>query len=550
LPRAAPAAFFLLLALFLVGRLAYQVQVGVQRHRYTTEGVLRDYARLAAAEYARRMNMLDSYGCEPALRPVRRALETHSTVPAPADVEIIESATARRPLRLAQYHFVLPLTATGSPGALSTYGADPSPAVRTWIADTLTAQCRASYRAGWDHALVFGSVHGEAHALTYTVLRDSTGTPVHACGFEVRPEALDYFFERAATHGPLLPATLSAGRDSLVCVRILDLHGHQLYRSEPQYPERFAARETLDARTGRLVMAAALQPAGAEQLVIGGLPRSQLPQTLVLLGLTSALLVATLVHLRREHELAHLRTDFVSSVSHELRTPLAQIRLFAETLLLGRVRSTEEERRSLEIIDQEARRLTHLVENVLAFSRAERRAIRLVLEPTAIAPLVGEVVEAFAPLAATRRVTLRREISAGIVAEVDRDAVRQMLLNLLDNAVKYGPEGQTVTVWTGLEHDRVRIGVDDEGPGVATRDRDRIWGRFWRRQARTDNPTPGAGLGLAVVRDLASLHRGRVWVDGTPGGGARFVLELPHASAAADPAAPAVREAASRLREV
>ena len=182
LPRAAPAAFFLLLALVLVGRLAYQVQVGVRRHRYTTEGVLRDYARLAAAEYARRMNMLDSYGCEPALRPVRRALETHSTV-----------------LRLAQYHFVLPLTATGSPGALSTYGADPAPAVRTWIADTLAAQCRASYRAGWDHALVFGSVHGETHALTYTVLRDSTGTPVHACGFEVRREALDYFFERAAT---------------------------------------------------------------------------------------------------------------------------------------------------------------------------------------------------------------------------------------------------------------------------------------------------------------------------------------------------------------
>ena len=143
LPRAAPAAFFLLLALVLVGRLAYQVQVGVRRHRYTTEGVLRDYARLAAAEYARRMNMLDSYGCEPALRPVRRAVETQSTVPAPADVEIIESATARRPLRLAQYHFVLPLTATGSPGALSTYGADPAPAVRTWIADTLAAHCRA-----------------------------------------------------------------------------------------------------------------------------------------------------------------------------------------------------------------------------------------------------------------------------------------------------------------------------------------------------------------------------------------------------------------------
>src|SRR5262249_55194768 len=154
---------------------------------------------------------------------------------------------------------------------------------------------------------------------------------------------------------------------------------------------------------------------------------------------------------------ARLRADFVSSVSHELRTPLAQIRLFAETLLLGRVRSDAEERRSLEIIDQEARRLTHLVENVLAFSRAERHAIRLQREPTALTPLVAAVVEAFEPLAATRKVTLRRDIFPGIFADADPDALRQMLINLLDNAVKYGPESQTVTVGARLSQGRLQI---------------------------------------------------------------------------------------------
>src|SRR5439155_6161105 len=180
----------------------------------------------------------------------------------------------------------------------------------------------------------------------------------------------------------------------------------------------------------------------ADKLVIGGLPRSQLPFVLGVLLLTAGLIVTALVQLRREYDLARLRTDFVSGVSHELRTPLAQIRMFGETLLLGRVRSETERRRSLEIIDQEARRLTHLVENLLHFSRSERQTHRVAPAPTWMAPLVRSVVEAFAPLATPRRARLRTDLAEGVVAAVDAEAFRQMLLNLLDNAVKYGPEDQ------------------------------------------------------------------------------------------------------------
>src|SRR5213078_1906361 len=157
----------------------------------------------------------------------------------------------------------------------------------------------------------------------------------------------------------------------------------------------------------------------APKLVVGGMPRSNLPMLLSLLALTAGLVVAALLQLRREYELARLRGDFVSGVSHELRTPLAQIRMFSETLLLGRVRSDEEQVLSLEIIDQEARRLTHLVENLLHFSRSERQLTRLSPAPAPLAPLVSEAAEGFAPLAAARGVTLRTELADGVVAIVN-----------------------------------------------------------------------------------------------------------------------------------
>src|SRR5213076_2188456 len=248
---------------------------------------------------------------------------------------------------------------------------------------------------------------------------------------------------------------------------------------------------------GRVQVQVALRPDLAPKLVIGGMPRSNLPMLLSLLALTAGLVVAALLQLRREYELSQLRADFVSGVSHELRTPLAQIRMFSETLLLGRVRSDEEQVRSLEIIDQEARRLTHLVENLLHFSRSERQLTRLSPAP--------------APLAAL----------------VDADALRQMLLNLLDNAVKYGPAGQTVTLGLSVGEGRARICVDDQGPGVPAADRERIWDQFWRLERDRGSAVAGTGIGLSVVRELVALHGGRAWAEDAPGSGGRFVIELP-----------------------
>src|SRR5258707_4634538 len=123
--------------------------------------------------------------------------------------------------------------------------------------------------------------------------------------------------------------------------------------------------------------------------------------------MTAGMIGKEFVKLWSEYALARLRSGLLSGVSHEVRTPLAQIRMFSETLVLGRVRSDEEEHRSLAIIDQEARRLTHLVQNLLHFSRSERQGTRAVPEPTALAPLLQAVIEGVAPLAAPPRVSLR-----------------------------------------------------------------------------------------------------------------------------------------------
>ena len=128
--------------------------------------------------------------------------------------------------------------------------------------------------------------------------------------------------------------------------------------------------------------------------------------------------------------------------------------------LLGRVRSEDERLRSLQIVDQEARRLTHLVENILQFSRAEREAIRLAPVPSELGSQVREAIEAFAPVARARHVSVQTAIEPDIVCVVDPGALRQILLNLLDNAVKYGPLGQTVTITVRRVGERARIIVD------------------------------------------------------------------------------------------
>jgi signal transduction histidine kinase len=174
----------------------------------------------------------------------------------------------------------------------------------------------------------------------------------------------------------------------------------------------------------------------------------------------------------------------------------------------------------------------HIVDNILHFARARRGAVPLHLARTPLRPLLSEVVTSFAPLADAAGARLRLDVLGEPAALADAGALRQILLNLLDNAIKYGRPDQTIVVRTSEGAGRVRVSVDDEGTGIALNDRERIWMPYVRLTNANGSRRGGSGLGLAVVRELAEGQGGRVWVEESASGGSSFVVELEGARAA------------------
>ena len=210
-----------------------------------------------------------------------------------------------------------------------------------------------------------------------------------------------------------MPATGGAPNDSILSITVLDPSGRPVFQTRGgAAASPYSAN--VDVRAGgRPHRARGDSPACASSCS----PSARFPSPVSrsssdLLTLTAAMVVLTVLQLRREHELSRLRSDFISSVSHELRTPLSQIMLFAETLNLGRVRTDEERRAATGVIVQEGRRLMHLVENILHFSRAERQMTRLGPEPLDLNHAVQEIIDDWMPLAASADVRLRDRLRA------------------------------------------------------------------------------------------------------------------------------------------
>ena len=233
------------------------------------------------------------------------------------------------------------------------------------------------------------------------------------------------------------------------------------------------------------------------------------------------------VQLRREVRFAAERAGFVANVSHELRTPLSQIRLVLDTLKLGRGEDPATRASALEMADREALRLQHLVEGVLRFTRGARPDE----SPRVTVDVVQEaraVIAEFAPLAAPHGMTITLSGAPSARVQLQLGALRQVLLNLFDNAMKYGGDGTIVSVdVSAFRGSGARIVVDDNGPGVPAAERARIWKPFERGGAARTRAAGGSGIGLTIVREIAAEHGGKAWVEGAPGGGARFIVELP-----------------------
>jgi signal transduction histidine kinase len=373
---------------------------------------------------------------------------------------------------------------------------------------------------------------GGPDGVFFASYRTAAGYGIH--GFSACLGGADSPFRRAMLAERALPPALTGDRpaDSLYSIAVSGVRGPLLYRSPETYDSPYRGAARLGTEFGDLAVNLALRPDLANRLVIGGIPASPTPLAVGLLGLSTLLVVTALLQLRREYDLIAIRSDFVSNVSHELRTPLSQILIFTELLKLGRLRTPAERDRSLDIIDQEARRLIRLVENVLQFSGSRHGRRALEREPLALATIVPETLDAFRPLAAARGVTLKSAVPSDSSVRGDPSALRQILLNLLDNAVKYGPRGQTVSVGAETVDGRTRIAVADQGPGIPLEDRERIWEGYYRLRRESRSGIAGSGIGLAVVRSLVIDLDGRSWVEDGDTGGARFVVELASAGAA------------------
>jgi two-component system, OmpR family, sensor histidine kinase KdpD len=210
--------------------------------------------------------------------------------------------------------------------------------------------------------------------------------------------------------------------------------------------------------------------------------------------------------------------------------PLAQILLAGEMLSLDRTRSQAERDDAADAVVREAQRLTGLVDNVLFFSRIEHHNVQTTPTATNLAEVVSDIVACVAPLAAGARASINAAVPTDAVAMLDRSAFRQVLYNLLDNAFKYGSPGQHVFIGVDVPPaapDRVRIWVEDEGPGIPRGQESAIFDPFVRLGRDTEKAVAGSGLGLAVVRSLVTSQGGRIWVERPASGrGTRFVIEL------------------------
>ena len=233
------------------------------------------------------------------------------------------------------------------------------------------------------------------------------------------------------------------------------------------------------------------------------------------------------------YRLEQVRRDFVANASHELKTPITAIRGFAETLLDAEQIEPEQRRQFLEIILRQTGRLQALIEDLLMLSRLEnsRAAAAIPLGPVPVQLVLLAASQTCERLAADKKITVSIACDEGIQAEGNTELLERSVVNLVENAVKYSPEGTTVSLAGRREDDMIKITVKDQGPGIPKEHRERIFERFYRVDKARSRQLGGTGLGLSIVKHIVLLHRGQLNVESETGQGCVFTIAVPVAQA-------------------
>jgi len=289
-----------------------------------------------------------------------------------------------------------------------------------------------------------------------------------------------------------------------------------------------------------------VSPSASDELTARVRNRAMLELVMVVLSCAVIVLgVATImVAAERERRISALKSDFVANVSHELKTPLALVRMFGEMLQSGRITSEAKRQEYLDIIVSESERLSSLIENVLDFARVERGRQAYDFADGSVGDAVSKAVNVYRYRAEREGVDLAADVDPALPpAHIDERAIQLALINLIDNALKYAPGTDVVTVRATYERGTIVVRVIDGGPGVPVEDRERIFERFVRgstaRPSGSAAGVRGSGIGLSLVKHIAESHGGRVWVEtgapGGPGGPGAVAGDMERGAAAAGP---------------
>ncbi len=225
--------------------------------------------------------------------------------------------------------------------------------------------------------------------------------------------------------------------------------------------------------------------------------------------------------------LERMRSDFVANVSHELKTPLTSIKGFVETLLEGALSDKENSYNFLTIIQNHTERLNSLINDLLDLSYIESKEIALRIEEFKTKALLDEVLSAFKSQLHKKSIEVFNDLSSGLAVRADKDRIEQVLVNLIDNAIKFNREKGFIKIYTEELKDKMKIIVEDSGSGIPAKDIPRIFERFYRVDKARSRELGGTGLGLSIVKHIVELHGGSVGVESTEGLGSKFWFTLP-----------------------
>jgi two-component system phosphate regulon sensor histidine kinase PhoR len=267
----------------------------------------------------------------------------------------------------------------------------------------------------------------------------------------------------------------------------------------------------------------------AEELAAAVARRRVLEMVLVALSgiVVIAGIIVILVAAARERKLSNLKSDFVANVSHELKTPLSLVRMFGELLQSGRADTEDKRRQYLQIIVSESERLAALIENVLDFAKVERGQAAYDFSEGSLPDVVARAVEACRVRAERDAVQLELDVSGELPSVLlDERAIEIAVINLVDNALKYAPDGKRVAITLSRAGGQLEVRVTDQGMGIAPEERKRIFERFVRGKGAAGKQVRGSGIGLALVKHIAEAHGGSVWVEDGSTRGSVFVFTI------------------------